>query len=427
MSEATSDVHPQPRPVAPPPRAQAVPRSRDAGRSPQRGEREGACPIASKEPQRREREGACPIASKEPQRGEREGARPLASKEPQRKEREGACPIASKKPQRKERERIRSLARETSEVDPRLEAALSLRNPVYPLDPPIVDVRIPVKAPHAIATKYSSYALMDQFPGAEVGDDLHILFTEPGKKKRSRLSPDVFVALNVPHESGRGDYDVDALGPPDFVLEVVSRSTWRTDVGRKLKCYQQIGVRECLFFDATGEDRAGEGDLWGYALTPECAEPSAGEREGPAPRKKEPSAKVREGPAPCMKERLKEVVLPNGKRGVRSEVLGLVAYVAKRTPPPAPGNTWELTMRWHDPATGADIPDFRQSRAQTLAEKDRADAAESEARAQRDRAETAKHEARAQRDRADTAEHEAQTLRHRVAELEERLRRRDGP
>ena len=421
MSEAT-DFHPQPRPVAPPRRAQALPRSRDAGRSPQRGEREGARPLASKEPQRGEREGACPIASKEPQRGERERIRPSAWEDP--------------------------------EEDPRLEAALSLHNPVYPLDPPIVDVRVPVKAPHAVATRYSSCALTDQFPGAEVGDDLHILFTEPGKKERSRLSPDVFVALNVQREDGRGDYDVDVLGPPDFVLEVVSRSTWQLDVGRKLKCYQQIGVRECLFFDATGEDRAGEGELWGYALTPERAEPSAGEREGPAPRKKEPSAGEREGlaprmkepsagereglaprmkessakvgeePAPCTKERLKEVVLPNGKRGLRSEVLGLVAYVAERKPPSAPGRSWVLKMRWHDPATGKDIPDLSQSRAQTLAEKDRADAAEHEARAQRDRAETAEHEAQAARDRADAAE---QAFRRQIAELEERLRRRDGP
>ena len=331
MSEAT-DFHPQPRPVAPPRRAQAAARSRDAERIPQRGKRE----------------------------------------------------------------RIRPSAWEDPEEDPRLEAALSLRNPVYPLDPPIVDVRIPVREPHAAATAYSRSALRYEFPDAQVGDDLHMLFTEPGKKELTRLSPDILVALNVRREDDRGDYDADVLGPPDFVLEVVSRSTWRHDVGRKLRCYQQIGVRECLFFDATGEDRAGEGELWGYTLTPAHAEPLAA---------------AREGPAPCMKEPLKEVVLPNGKRGVRSEVLGLVAYVAGRTPPSAPDRTARLTMRWHNPATGADIPDFDQSRAQTRAEKDRADAAE--------------HEARAQQDRADAAEHEAQALRRQIAELEERLRRRD--
>ena len=89
-----------------------------------------------------------------------------------------------------------------------------------------------------------------------------MLFSEPDKAEeegQSRLAPDIFVALNVPRESDRDDYDADALGPPDFVLEVLSHSTWEHDLGRKLDCYQQIGVRECLLFDATGAGRAREG------------------------------------------------------------------------------------------------------------------------------------------------------------------------
>ena len=309
----------------------------------------------------------------------------------------------------------RRVERRDPAVDPRLEAALSLRNPVYPLDPPLVDVRIPVKEPHAAATAYSRSVLRHWFPGAQVGDDLHMLFTEPGHTEQTRLSPDILVALNVPRRATRADYDADALGPPDFVLEVVSRSTWRHDRGRKLDCYQQIGVRECLLFDVTGEDRAGEGELWGYALTPEH------------------------------RERLKEVVLPNGERGLRSEVLGLVAYVAERVPPAGPHETAALKMRWHDPATGADIADEDEVRAEAQAERTRAegerhraDAAEHRARAERDRANAAKQEAQAARDREsaakrealaarDRAEHDAQALRHRVAELEEQLRRRDVP
>ena len=280
--------------------------------------------------------------------------------------------------------RVRTVPRsrradEREEVDPRLDAALSLHNPVYPLDPPIVDVRIPVEAPHSAATRYSCDALRHQFPSAEVGDDLHMLFSEPDKAEeegQSRLAPDIFVALNVPRESDRDDYDADALGPPDFVLEVLSHSTWEHDLGRKLDCYQQIGVRECLLFDATGAGRAREGagplgskELWGYALTPKHREP------------------------------LEEVALPNGKRAVRSDVLGLVAYVRDQMPPSGPHEAWALTMRWHDPATGTDIPDYSQSRAETRTERTRADA---------------------ERTRADAAE-------RRVAELEEQLRLRDGP
>ena len=253
----------------------------------------------------------------------------------------------------------------------------------YPLDPPLVDVRIPVKAPHATATAYSRNALMHRYPDAEVGDDLHILFSEPGKPRQSRLSPDVFVALDVPRHTTRSDYDVDRLGPPDFVLEVVSKSTWQHDVGRKLDVYQRLGVRECLLFDSTGMDWAGVGkDLWGFALTPERREP------------------------------LGEVLLPNGECGVRSEVLRLIAYVAERTRPSAEKETWALTMRWRDPATGTDIPDYDQSRAREA----QAWAGEARARA----------EAQAERTKAQEERARAEAAERRVAELEEQLRRRDA-
>ena len=281
--------------------------------------------------------------------------------------------------------------------DPRLAAALSFRDPVFPLDPPLEDVRIPVKEPHAAATAYSRAALRRWFPDAKVGDDLHMLFSEPGRKGRSRLSPDVMVALDVPRRTP-GDYDADVLGPPDFILEVLSRSTWRHDLGRKLECYQRIGVRECMFFDVAGEDRSRTGkELWGCALTPQREEP------------------------------LEVVALPNGERGVRSAVLGLVAYVAKRTPPSAPKETWALTMRWHDPATGEDIPDYAQSRAETQAERTRREAAQREARAERAGREAAQNEARAERAGREAAQREAQAAQRRIAELEEQLRQRDGP
>ena len=282
----------------------------------------------------------------------------------------------------------------------------------YPLDPPLVDVRIPVRAPHATATAYSRNVLMHRYPGAEVGDDLHILFREKGKmvkspqpgargetpRTKSRLSPDVMLALKVPRRSTRADYDVDELGPPDFVLEVLSRSTWEHDIGRKLKAYEAIGVRECLLFDVTGENLAGLGlDLWGFALTPEGREP------------------------------LEERILPNGERGVCSAVLGLVAYVSARRPPAAHNETWALTMRWHDPATEQDIPDYDQSRereeralAVAQTEKNRADA-------EKTRADAAETRVDAEKNRADAAERAEQAARRRVAELEARLGPRGGP
>ena len=246
----------------------------------------------------------------------------------------------------------------------------------YPLDPPLEDVRIPVRAPHVAATSYSRLALMYRFPEAEVGEDLHLRFSEPGKIGRSLLAPDVLVALGVPRRETRADFDADALGAPDFVLEVLSRSTWRHDVRRKLDCYQRIGVRECLLFDVTGEDLASTGaDLWGYTMTPASRRPLAAGQ------------------------------LPNGEHGVYSNVLGLWAYVAKRVPPAAPNETWALAMRWHDPSTNADLPDPEDALAGQAAAQARA-----EAECARAEAESA---------RADAAQ-------RRVEELEARLRRRGG-
>ena len=339
------------------------------------------------EPSAGEREGPAP-RMEEPSAGEREGPAPRLE-EPASKRRRRHAPVGVA---------VDRQGQNGAEVDPGHFGA------PYPLDPPLVDVRIPVRAPHATATAYSRQGLMHRFPDAEVGDDLHILFREPsageregpaprkkepsageregpaprkkepGKPQQSRLSPDVFVALKVPRRSTRSDFDVDELGPPDFVLEVMSRSTWQHDIGRKLDAYQRIGVRECVLFDVTGENLAGTGkDLWGFALTPKSRKP------------------------------LKERALPNGKRGVHSEVLGLIAYVAERTPPAVPKETWALTMRWHDPATMADIPDYDQSRAEAQAERTRADAVEHEARAR------------------------AEADRHKIEELEEQIRRlREG-
>ena len=297
------------------------------------------------------------------------------------------------------------------EADPRLAAALSFDDPVFPLDPPLVDVRIPVEPPHADATVYSRNALRHQFPGAQVGDDLHMLFSEPGKPQQSRLAPDVFVALNVPRRDTLAEYDADLLGPPDFVLEVLSRSTWKHDLGRKLDCYQGIGVRECLLFNATGEGLPGAAkELWGFSLTPERREP------------------------------LGEVALPNGARGVYSAVLGLVAYVTERTPPSGPGEIWALTMRWHDPATAADIPDYEEVRARAAqareakAQAEEAQARDEEAQARDEEAQARAEAEEAQRTMAEAesaraeAEARAEASQRRIVELEERLRRlRGGP
>ena len=72
-----------------------------------------------------------------------------------------------------------------------------------------------------------------------------------------RVSPDFYVAFDVdapaimerllylPWEAGK---------PPDFVLEVLSETTWQVDNGPKRDIYDQIGVTEYWRFDPTGGD-----------------------------------------------------------------------------------------------------------------------------------------------------------------------------
>ena len=270
-----------------------------------------------------------------------------------------------------------------------------LESPNPPLDPPLPDVRLPMKKPHGRAAAYAVDVFEERFPKAEVTSETDILFSEAGRQGQSRLRPDFFVALNVPRSKTLADFDIDELGAPDFVMEVLSRTTREHDLGRKLNVYQKIGVREYLLFDPTGEDLGRNGrELWGYALTPTERRP------------------------------LEEGVLPNGERCVRSAVLGMAAYVMERVPPAKRGETWALRMCWRDPETGEDKPDYGQSRireaqarAEAQAERARAEAEKAQAQAERARAEAEKAQAQAERARAEAAQ-------RRIAELEEQLRRR---
>ncbi len=262
------------------------------------------------------------------------------------------------------------------------EAVRSERNGAVPLRPNDLDAyfasfevgvdpflraeRVPVIAPHAEATRYAAQALAHRLrgPDAEVGDDLPVDFTVAdrcGAAHRNRLHPDVFVSLGVAHDPVRNEYDADELGAPDFVLEVLSRSTWQRDVGEKRAAYAALGVREYFLFDPTGELPV-QSPLQGFDL-------ADGGR------------------------RLSEQALPNGRRGVPSEVLGLVAYVAEQHVVVAEGRSASvLSMRWHDPDAGVDIPTYgEQAEARAAAE----------ARAERETTAREAAEARAEREAAD--------------------------
>ena len=95
---------------------------------------------------------------------------------------------------------------------------------------------------------------------------VHYLVTdEDGERERRMLAPDVFVIFGVPKRQ-RFSYVVWKEGKaPDFVLEVLSSSTWRRDTVEKKAIYAAMGVSEYWLLDPLGPFLSPP--LIGYRLT----------------------------------------------------------------------------------------------------------------------------------------------------------------
>ena len=68
------------------------------------------------------------------------------------------------------------------------------------------------------------------------------------------VAPDVFVVIGAPKraDNPRNSYKLwEERKVPDFVLEVVSPSTWARDLGAKRALYASLGVAEYWLFDPT--------------------------------------------------------------------------------------------------------------------------------------------------------------------------------
>ena len=136
-----------------------------------------------------------------------------------------------------------------------------------------------------------------------------------------RRVPDLMIAFGVDsarYRASNGYIISDQGKPPDFVLEVASRSTGREDTGPKRRDYEALGIPEYWRFDETGEfhrtrlagDRLADGEYQPIAI-----------------------------------EELADGVLQG-----YSEVLDLHIR-------------WESgQLRWHDPATGRHIATFQDER-----------------------------------------------------------------
>ncbi len=186
-----------------------------------------------------------------------------------------------------------------------------------------------------------------------------------------RRVPDMLVAFNVDRARfmARNAYVIAEQGkPPDFVLEIASRSNPWQDIVDKRRIYAEWGIPEYWRFDKTGQYHqarlAGEVLAEGEYRPVEIGELAPDILEG------------------------------------YSAALGL-------------NIRWERQqLFWYDPGTGQPIPSFQSERAR--AERETARAEQETARAERETA-------RAERERAARLAAEEQIRR-----LEERLRRYEG-
>ena len=82
------------------------------------------------------------------------------------------------------------------------------------------------------------------------------LTREPGAPAGDRMAPDLLIALGADPEIYRennGYIISEQRKPPDFVLEIASRSTGLQDVVEKRAAYADLGIPEYWRFDETGE------------------------------------------------------------------------------------------------------------------------------------------------------------------------------
>ena len=208
-----------------------------------------------------------------------------------------------------------------------------------------------------------------------------------------RLAPDCVVAFGVDPAAivARNGYVISEVGkPPDFVLEVASRSTGRRDYTVKRAGYAGYGVREYWRFDHTG-GRYHDAALAGDRLVGGQYEPLRIHEE------------------------------PDGTKWGHSAVLGLDLC-------------WEVgELRLYDPVAEAYLPTSPELSAQYAAEQAARRMAEDRAAGAEDRAAAERAARRMAEDRAASAEGRAaaeQTARRSIEaelrRLREQLRRLQG-
>ena len=107
------------------------------------------------------------------------------------------------------------------------------------------------------------YERIRKRPDAFVVGNMELHYNQPGEPV-SKLVPDLMVVFGAAGRPERSYRIWEQGKAPDFVLEVISRSTQKRDRTEKKAIYESIGVREFWLFDQTGAYL--EPRLRGYCL-----------------------------------------------------------------------------------------------------------------------------------------------------------------
>lgn len=202
-----------------------------------------------------------------------------------------------------------------------------------------------MRQPEAIHHAYE--ALRPHFPEDTLVSGGGFLLFDAGE--RGEFYPDILIAMNLRDPRAvmwRNGYVISEVGkPPDFVMEVASRSTGRRDYTVKREGYARYGVPEYWRFDPSG-GRWHDAPLAGDVLVD-------GEYV----------------PVEIVSE-------SDGRHWGYSEILGLELWWVEGE---APG--WEGgDLRFRDPVSGEFLPTHEETRARAEAERVRAELAEAELR-----------------------------------------------
>ena len=231
------------------------------------------------------------------------------------------------------------------------------------------------------------FALRLRYEGQNVfvGADLMVYFDghDPNRTTARRLGPDLMVALDVP-DRPRDTYAVWEEGKaPDFVLELLSKSTWEKDVMRKPALYRRMGAREYFLVDPIGRIVP---RLWGWRF-----------QDGRT-------------------VRVPYTMVTSGLAGLYSETLDL--HLCHTHPwPDLPYDLPEAgKVRWRDPKTGELLETPKEGTRRADEQEQRADAQEQRADAQEQRADAEARQSKKERQRADEKAREAESERQRADE-----------